>query len=816
MLTFNYIDIEGFGAIVQPFHYPLNEPGITIYRAANGTGKTTIFSGLVWALFGINLKGTVQAKVVSYKSKRGSGFMGTRVMVGINVNGSDYVIARHIRFKGETLGYEGGDSLMVFQNGTLLIDDTGKDKGQVLINELLGMDERLFLNTVLFGQRMKKLISSSSDDKAKVFETMFDLDWLPKAKELAKKKLDEKKVEVAEIDSRVKVVQAKLESKKEQIRYIEAGIIDNTVKIETALEGINSSMQTIKDTLGNKEAAQISFEDLKGKLIECSAEVVTLYDELTTCKADADKFRQEYDTANTDYIAITREWDQAKFEKESIEKELKSAQYLQETKNTRIKEVEGRIANASEVFDTNNNSLVVAWEELAKADEVLLSLPDQGRTEQEINTVILGHKLSKEKIAQNSINISKAISELEGQLKGFLSEVCPHCGAAPEHKNKESVSSLQKKMEEYLADMSDNTASEETLLQSIEVETGNLEYVQKRALAVEEVSKLSKEVGLLTKACKDSEAILYDLQVSKQNIETAEVDNTDEIKGRLKIAEAKVGKLSNQVNFHSFNVDDCEKRYNAATQEVTDKTNQYNEAKAKETDLRAKVEEMSLLVAVDEKVLIRDREKLQARKVELTSELALLPLKTKKLNEELGELMAENNLVLEEFRVADEDMEHLKWWNGTAFSASGIKAQIFDAMLTNLNVHVDKYAGMVGMGIKFGVDLSKARKDFFVEVLYKGENVSYDELSGGEQQRVDIATVFACHEMLAAKTSINVLIMDEIFEGLDAEGRELVFTMLRQLIKPTMSYHVITHMDINSMYCKVKELTNTNGYLEVR
>lgn len=218
MLTFNYIDIEGFGAIVQPFHYPLNEPGITIYRAANGTGKTTIFSGLVWALFGINLKGTVQAKVVSYKSKRGSGFMGTRVMVGINVNGSDYVIARHIRFKGETLGYEGGDSLMVFQNGTLLIDDTGKDKGQVLINELLGMDERLFLNTVLFGQRMKKLISSSSDDKAKVFETMFDLDWLPKAKELAKKKLDEKKVEVAEIDSRVKVVQAKLESKKEQIR----------------------------------------------------------------------------------------------------------------------------------------------------------------------------------------------------------------------------------------------------------------------------------------------------------------------------------------------------------------------------------------------------------------------------------------------------------------------------------------------------------------------------------------------------------------------------------------------------------------------
>jgi len=816
MLTFNYIDIEGFGAIVQPFHYPLNEPGITIYRAGNGTGKTTIFSSTVWALFGVNLKGVVQAKVVSWKSKRGPGFRGTRVMVGINVNGSDYVIARHIRFKGETLGYEGGDSLMVFQNGTLLIDDTGKDKGQVLINELLGMDERLFLNTVLFGQRMKKLISSSSDDKAKVFETMFDLDWLPKAKELAKKKLDEKKVEGAEIDSRVKVVQAKLESKKEQIRYIEAEVTEATRKIETELEDINSSILTITMTLGNREAVQDTFQDLKEELSIGSLEVGIFYDELTACKADADKFRQEYDAANTEYTSITREWDQAKFDKESIEKELKSAQYLQETKNTRIKEVEGRIAKASEVFDTNKNSLVFAEEELAKAEEILLSLPDQGRTEQEINTVILGHKLAKNTLIQDSLTISKSITELENQIKDFNTSVCPHCGAAPEHKNTESVEEMQEKVTNYLLKVADNAKSEETLYNSIEVETGNLEYVKKRYLAVEEVSKLSKEVGLLTKACKDSEAILYDLQVSKQKIETEEVDTTDEIKGRLKVAEDRLSKLTNLKEYNFSHTTDISEKLHISNQLVSNKTTLYNVAKAKEADLRAKVDEMSLLVAVDEKVLIRDAEKLQARKMELNSELALLPIKTKKLNEELGELMAENNLVLEEFRVADEDMEHLKWWNGTAFSASGIKAQIFDAMLTNLNVHVDKYAGMVGMGIKFGVDLSKARKDFFVEVLYKGENVSYDELSGGEQQRVDIATVFACHEMLAAKTNINVLIMDEIFEGLDAEGRELVFTMLRQLIKPTMSYHVITHMDINSMYCKVKELTNTNGYLEVR
>lgn len=816
MLTFNYIDIEGFGAIVQPFHYPLNEPGITIYRAANGTGKTTIFSGLVWALFGINLKGTVQAKVVSYKSKRGSGFMGTRVMVGINVNGSDYVIARHIRFKGETLGYEGGDSLMVFQNGTLLIDDTGKDKGQVLINELLGMDERLFLNTVLFGQRMKKLISSSSDDKAKVFETMFDLDWLPKAKELAKKKLDEKKVEVAEIDSRVKVIQAKLDSKKEQIRYIESEISESTRKIETELEGIESSIQAITTTLGNKEAVQDTFQDLKEELSVCSAEVVTLYDEFTTCKADADKFRQEYDAANTEYTAITRELDQAKFEKESIEKELKSAQYLQETKTTRIKEVEGRIAKASEVFDTNKNSLLVSEEDLAKAEEILAGLPDQGRTEQEINSVILNHKLAKNTLIQGSLTIAKTIAELENQIKDFNTTVCPNCGAAPEHKNTDSVDGLHERVTNYLLKVADNARSEKTLDNYIEIETGNLEYVKKRSLAAEEVSKLSKEVGLLAKACTAAEAILYDLQVSKQKIETEEVDTTDEIKGRLKVAEDRLSKLTNLKEYNFSHTTDREEKLIMANQWVSKKTAQYNASKAKEADLRAKVDEMSLLVAVDEKVLIRDREKLQARKGELDIKLLALPLKTKKLNEELGELMAENNLVLEEFRVADEDMEHLKWWNGTAFSASGIKAQIFDAMLTNLNVHVDKYAGMVGMGIKFGVDLSKARKDFFVEVLYKGENVSYDELSGGEQQRVDIATVFACHEMLAAKTSINVLIMDEIFEGLDAEGRELVFTMLRQLIKPTMSYHVITHMDINSMYCKVKELTNTNGYLEVR
>lgn len=56
MIEFSKIIIEGFCSIPN-LELQLNTDKTTIIRASNGQGKTSIFSAIVWAIYGKNLKG---------------------------------------------------------------------------------------------------------------------------------------------------------------------------------------------------------------------------------------------------------------------------------------------------------------------------------------------------------------------------------------------------------------------------------------------------------------------------------------------------------------------------------------------------------------------------------------------------------------------------------------------------------------------------------------------------------------------------------------------------------------------------------------
>ena len=74
MIEFTNISIEGFGS-VQELTLPLNTKGITVIRGANGFGKTSIFTALVWALYGKNLKGNPD--VNTWQKVRPKNYKGT-------------------------------------------------------------------------------------------------------------------------------------------------------------------------------------------------------------------------------------------------------------------------------------------------------------------------------------------------------------------------------------------------------------------------------------------------------------------------------------------------------------------------------------------------------------------------------------------------------------------------------------------------------------------------------------------------------------------------------------------------------------------
>ena len=145
------------------------------------------------------------------------------------------------------------------------------------------------------------------------------------------------------------------------------------------------------------------------------------------------------------------------------------------------------------------------------------------------------------------------------------------------------------------------------------------------------------------------------------------------------------------------------------------------------------------------------------------------------------------------------------WWVSKGFTNSGIKSFIFNSMLNRLNAYCHKYAVRLGFRVEFSIDMTKERKPIRVLVYNDGHERNYKALSGGQKQRVDICIAFAMHDMVTESTNINILVIDEILEGLDADGIDTVFELAREKAK-TKSVYCISHLiNIDVMGARIIE-----------
>lgn len=112
-----------------------------------------------------------------------------------------------------------------------------------------------------------------------------------------------------------------------------------------------------------------------------------------------------------------------------------------------------------------------------------------------------------------------------------------------------------------------------------------------------------------------------------------------------------------------------------------------------------------------------------------------------------------------------------------------------------------------------GIDIQVVCSESKIDILYN--NKYYENLSGGERQKVDILIQFAIREMLCkfANFESNILVLDEIFDNLDAKGCEDIVNFLINCVHSVESIYVISHhvqdlqipCDHEIIVCKEKE-----------
>jgi DNA repair exonuclease SbcCD ATPase subunit len=212
MLTFTTMNVVGFCSI-ENLHIPLNPSCTILIKAPNGKGKSTILSALVWAIYGKNLKGV--SEVTTWEKVRPKDYQGVMVEVFFQKGEHIYKIIRcqkcNIVLED---GAKGKDRLILMKDNEV-VNVKGKNKLQDAINAELGLSYTLFMNSIMFGQGIKRLIQESNSDKKKIFEEVFDLEFLNIAKGIAMQDKNNLLAQANEVEHQFALLKKELEANKE-------------------------------------------------------------------------------------------------------------------------------------------------------------------------------------------------------------------------------------------------------------------------------------------------------------------------------------------------------------------------------------------------------------------------------------------------------------------------------------------------------------------------------------------------------------------------------------------------------------------------
>ena len=268
------LKLKAFGPFLKEQHIDfteLNDKGMFLINGPTGTGKTSLFDAIVFALYGKG-SGKDRDDGKSLRSDFAKDEEITYVDLTFEANGQIYRIYRQPPYmrkakKGGGLTPEAAKAELYMPDGSVI--SKPKDVDDKIVNEIVFINRDQFKSVALLAQgEFTELITATSKDRAAILEHIFQKeiydDFQRKINELSKKAEDDKNAVISSVNTLIN----KVEGGEEIIGYSES--LADPSNIPTFIENVKELIKKLKEEAKEKhkltEAAQKEFTDANSKL----------------------------------------------------------------------------------------------------------------------------------------------------------------------------------------------------------------------------------------------------------------------------------------------------------------------------------------------------------------------------------------------------------------------------------------------------------------------------------------------------------------------------------------------------------------------
>lgn len=278
--------------------------------SSNGAGKSSIFEGLLWGLYGITKRGLKGDDVINRYAKK----KGCSVGIAFESGGVEYEVLRTRKTK------EHGTTLKLYAGGEEITKGTVRET-QELLESIIKISQVVFERAVYFGQEDMKSFASLTDKELKqVFEEALGLLVFSEGESKAKgykKALDDEKMF---IQRDIEGIDRDIEALQRDIENVETRKADCEKNAKAAVDGYNDDMEALQKEKENIKGAK------KTEVVE--ADTAAIEKKVKELEALREKLSRGYEAKRDDFISKRSQVDIAVKELAARKKDKENANSL--------------------------------------------------------------------------------------------------------------------------------------------------------------------------------------------------------------------------------------------------------------------------------------------------------------------------------------------------------------------------------------------------------------------------------------------------------------------------------------------------------